>query len=63
MTIAEKVQLKTLMQAERSAYRALMNDQAVIANPKATHTPALWQAYEQAAAAEREFRAQVEVAA
>ena len=49
-------ELKNLMSAERRAYRALVHDPAVIANPCATHTPALWAAYEQAASAEREYR-------
>ena len=49
-------ELKKLIAAERRAYKALMNDPAVIANPCAPHTPALRDAYEQAAAAEREFR-------
>jgi hypothetical protein len=49
-------ELKNLIAAERRAYRALMNDPAVLANPCAPHTPALWAAYEQAASAEREYR-------
>jgi hypothetical protein len=49
-------ELKNLMAAERKAYKALMNDPAVVANPCAPHTPALWAAYEQAANAEREYR-------
>jgi hypothetical protein len=49
-------ELKNLMAAERRAYNALMNDPSVVKNPCATHTPELWAAYEQAAAAEREYR-------
>ena len=49
-------ELKNLIAAERRAYKALMNDPAVIANLCATHTPELWAAYEQAASAEREYR-------
>jgi len=48
--------LAALMKAERKAYRALMNDPRVIADPRATHTPELWAAYEAAAKAERNFR-------
>lgn len=49
-------ELKDLISAERRAYKALMNDPAVLANPCAPHTPKLWVEYEQAAAAEREYR-------
>ena len=49
-------ELKDLMKAESRAYAALMRDPAVIANPKAGHTPALWDAYVKAAEAERHFR-------
>ena len=48
--------LKDLMKAERKAYRALMNDPKVIADPKSTHTPSLIKAWDEACAAERSFR-------
>lgn len=48
--------LQKLMKNERAAWKALMNDPAVIADPKALHTPALREAWERAADAERAFR-------
>lgn len=48
--------LKDLMKAERAAWKALMNDPKVLANPKAEHTPEIKKAWESAADAERAYR-------
>ena len=48
--------LNKLMKSEAKAYRALMNDPKVIADPKSTHTPSLVKAWDEACAAERNFR-------
>ncbi|WP_164547172.1 hypothetical protein [Mesorhizobium sp. M6A.T.Cr.TU.016.01.1.1] len=51
--------LKTLMQAEAKAHRALMNDPRCLADPKAEHTPAILAAWEAAADALRAHRQQI----
>lgn len=48
--------LKDLMKAEEKAYKALMNDPMVLADPTAGHTPKLWDAWCRAADAERAYR-------
>ena len=48
--------LKNLMAAEKKAWKALMNDPRVIADPRAEHTPELKAAWEAAAEAERIYR-------
>ena len=55
----QKAQLEAVKKSERKALRALMNDPRVIADPTATHTPELRQAWEAAANAEREYRTQI----
>lgn len=60
MTSAER--LAELQRAENTAYEALMNDPAVIANPMVRHTPELLEAWEAAAEAERLFRENMEAA-
>ena len=49
--------------AEAKAYRALMNDPRVIADPKATHTPELLKAWNDACAVEFSVRQRIEVSA
>lgn len=48
--------LQKLMAAETKAWGALLNDSAIVANPAAGHTPALKQAWIDAAEAERKYR-------
>ena len=55
----QRAQLDVLKKAERKAWRGLMSDPRVIADPRATHTPELYAAYEAAAQAERGYRAQI----
>lgn len=45
--------------AEAKAYHALMNDHRVIADPKATHTPELLKAWDDACAAEFSIRERI----
>jgi hypothetical protein len=51
ITAIMKRRFPTVVAEERRAYRALMNDPAVLANIKAPHTPALKAKWEAAAAA------------
>ena len=55
----QRARLETLKKAERKAWRGLMNDPRVKADPRATHTPELWAAYVDAADVEAKYRAQV----
>ena len=49
--------------AEAKAYRALMNDPRVVANPKATHTPELIKAWNDACAVEFAVRQRIDALA
>jgi hypothetical protein len=55
----QRAHLDALKNAERKAYRALMNDPRVTADPRATHTPEIWAAYADAADAEARYREQI----
>jgi hypothetical protein len=48
--------LKDLIKEERAAWKALMDDPRVLADPKAEHTPEIKARWEAAADAEREYR-------
>lgn len=48
--------LKGIMKETKKAWRALLNDPAVKADPNATHTPALYKAWSDAADRECAFR-------
>jgi hypothetical protein len=63
LTAEQKAALKPLMARESKAYRALMNDPAVIANPTFTHTPELMAEWDAACAAERAMRESFDLAA
>lgn len=49
-------ELKTFTKATNAAWKALMNDPIVVANPTSAHTPELLSAWNSAADSERHFR-------
>ena len=56
LTDKQKAALKPVMARERKAFKALMNDPTVAANPLGTHSPDIMTEWHEACAAERALR-------